>query len=88
LAIFLFIYFSNITFLIYGTMFSIFPFRHTEPEGKPAAAVGMFFIDKLFTKVVHTLSVVMLEPTIKDISLLITLQHPPKIPPKQQDAIF
>jgi len=37
---------------------------HIEPLGKPAADVGMFFMERLFTKVVHTLSAVMQEPTI------------------------
>lgn len=61
-------------------MLSTFPFRHTEPEGKPAAAVGIFFIDRLFTKVAQTLSVVMFEPTIYDLQHEATLEVPPKMP--------
>jgi hypothetical protein len=38
----------------------------TEPLGKPALDVGMFFIERLFTKVAQTLSVVIFEPTINE----------------------
>ena len=36
----------------------------TAPLGNPAEATGIFIIDKLLTKVLHTLSAVILLPTI------------------------
>jgi hypothetical protein len=58
----LFIYFSNIVFFIYGTISKTVPLRQTEPAGNPAAAVGIFFMDRLFTKVAQFLSATMFEP--------------------------
>jgi len=37
-------------------MFKVPPLLQTEPLGKPVGDVGIFFIDKLFTKVVLFLS--------------------------------
>jgi hypothetical protein len=42
-------------------MFKIPTLLQTDPEGRPALDVGMFLIDRLFTKVVPALSAVMLE---------------------------
>jgi hypothetical protein len=78
-AIFLFIYFSNITFLIYGMISKTVPFAHTEPCGKPAAAVGIFIIDRLFTNVVQVRLAVMFEPTIIASEVPAIFWLPPKI---------
>ena len=62
---------------------------HTEPLGNPAADVGMFLIDKLFTNVVQALSAIIFEPTIIVLSHeLVLLQTPPKIEEQLPDAIF
>jgi hypothetical protein len=45
-------------------MFSMPKLFQTDPLGNPADEVGIDLIDKLLTNVVHTLSDVMLEPTI------------------------
>ena len=40
------------------------PLLQIEPEGRPAALVGIFTIDKLFTNVAQLLFAVILVPTI------------------------
>ena len=56
------------------------PFFHTAPAGRPAALVGMFIIDKLFTKVVFILFAVMKLPTIiAQANVLVVLFPPPRI---------
>ena len=53
---------------------------HTEPAGKPAADIGMFLIDRLFTNVVHVLSVVSPCPMTNDKLHVAEFPTPPKIP--------
>jgi hypothetical protein len=66
-------------FLCY-TIFRTPAFDHTEPEGSPADEVGIFFIERLFTNVAHTLSAVMLLPTIiAQAHPEVVLSFPPKI---------
>ena len=53
---------------------------HTEPEGNPAELVGMFFIERLFTKVAHALSDVKFEPMMNESQNVDVVLHlPPKI---------
>ena len=56
------------------------PLLQTLPAGSPAELVGIFFIERLFTNVAQTLSVVMLEPETKDSAQDAVLQQPPNIP--------
>jgi hypothetical protein len=64
----------------YGTIVSTPAFDQTDFEGSPAADVGIFIIERLFTKVVHTLSVIIQEPTTNESLLTVRLKCPPKIP--------
>ena len=51
-----------------------------EPLGKPADDVGIFLIDRLFTKVAQALSAVMQEPTIiASANVEVLLHLPPTI---------
>ena len=60
--------------------------NHTAPLGKPTAEVGIFFIERLFTKVVQDLSVVIHSPTIWDEAKVALLFLPPNIPEYAPDA--
>ena len=58
-----------------------------EPLGKPAADVGIFIIERLFTKVAHALFAVMLLPAITVLmNVDVLLQQPPTIAEKQEAA--
>jgi hypothetical protein len=65
----------------YGTIFKVHvaESNHTDFVGSPAAAVGIFLIDRLFTKVVQALSDVIFEPTINEQAHDAILRTPPKI---------
>lgn len=61
-------------------MFNTPALLHTEPLGRPTEDVGIFFIDKLFTNVVQTLSAVILEPTIMaQANVDVVFKQPPNI---------
>ncbi len=61
-------------------MFKTLPFFQTAPDGNPADEVGIFLIERLFTKVVHTLSAVKFDPTIIALAhVFVLLLFPPKI---------
>ena len=73
--------------MFYGTISKTVPLRQTEPDGNPTAAVGMFLMDRLFTKVVQVLSAQILFPTI--ILLLnpqVSFNAPPNIAEKDAPA--
>jgi hypothetical protein len=61
-------------------MFSTPPLFQTEPDGRPADDVGTLIIDRLFTNVVQTLSVVICVPTINEQAHDAVFPHPPKTP--------
>ena len=71
-------------------MFKTPALLQTEPEGSPADDVGIFLIDRLFTNVVQTLSVVMLEPTMNAVVPVdtIVLPLPAKIPLNDAVTVF
>lgn len=66
---------------LYGTILNVLSVVHlqTDPEGKFVADVGIFLIDKLFTNVAQSLSVTILDPTIKDLFVWSVLLDPPSI---------
>jgi hypothetical protein len=53
-----------IFYFIYGTIHSTPALLQIEPLGNPAADVGIFIIDKLFTNVAQALFAAILLPTI------------------------
>jgi hypothetical protein len=76
-------------FLFYVTIFSTPLLFQTEPLGKPADDVGMFFIDSLFTNVVQLASAVILEPTIiAQAQVFVLFALPPKIAEKTPEAVL
>ena len=70
-------------------MLSTPPLFQTEPAGKPAADVGIFIMDRLFTNVVQVLSAAIFEPTINVQALpQILLHSPPKTTEYKASAIL
>ena len=63
---------------------------HTAPDGSPADEVGMFLIERLFTKVAHILSALIFDPTMKDLlhPVSIVLHSPPRIAEKGERAML
>jgi hypothetical protein len=85
---FYFILFYFILFF-YGTIVKIPELLHTEPLGKPALDVGIFVIERLFTKVAQTLFAVILEPTIiAQAQLFVKLDRPAKTPELSPEAVL
>lgn len=63
--------------------------NQTEPEGKPALDVAIFFIERLFTNVAHDLSAEIQEPSINALQKQESLLNsPPAIKPPLPDAIL
>jgi hypothetical protein len=69
-------------------MFNTPELLQTAPEGNPAEDVGIVFIERLFTKVVHTLSEVILDPTINEQAKEAVFDLPPKIAAEAPLAVF